>query len=230
MIKLMNISRKYKIPIIEDACQSILADIKKKKAGTWALAGSFSLHPLKNINVWSDGGVVTTNNQALYKKLLLLRNHGLLDRDTVEICGFNSRLDTFQAVVGNWLLPQAKSIAKKRIYNAKYLDRKLSKIKGIKIPKRPKNYKIVFHLYIVFSKYRDELYKYCLKNGIEAKIHYPKPIYRQKAYKFLNHKKGDFPVADEHAKKIISFPCDQHLTKNQLDYIAKIIQKFYKNR
>ena len=116
----------------------------------------------------------------------------------------NSRLDTFQAVVGNWLLPQAKSIAKKRIYNAKYLDRNFLKSKELKYQKT-KNYKIVFHLYIVFSKYRDELYKYCLKNGIEAKIHYPKPIYRQKAYKFLNHKKGDFPVADEHAKKIISF-------------------------
>ena len=67
------------------------------------------MHPLKNINVWSDGGVITTNSNKYYKKLLLLRNHGLVDRDTVKICGYNSRLDTFQAVVGNWLLPKAKS-------------------------------------------------------------------------------------------------------------------------
>ena len=71
------------------------------------------LHPLKNINVWSDGGIITTSNLKFYKKLNLLRNHGLIDRDTVKLNGYNSRLDTFQAVVGNWLLPQAKKINKK---------------------------------------------------------------------------------------------------------------------
>lgn len=227
MPKLMKISKKYNLPIIEDACQSILANINNKNSGTWSLAGSFSLHPLKNINVWSDGGVITTNNHKLYKKLLLLRNHGLIDRDTVKICGYNSRLDTFQAVVGNWLLPKAKSIARQRIKNASFLDMQLSKIKGITIPPRPKNYRIVYHLYIVFSNRRDELYKYCLKKGIEAKIHYPIPIYRQEAYDYLNHKAGDFKVSDEHAKKMISFPCDQHLSKKELNYIVDTVKKFY---
>ena len=115
MPKLLKISKKYKIPIVEDACQSILASINKKNSGTWGDFGAFSLHPLKNINVWSDGGIITTNSYRYYNKLLLLRNHGLVDRDTVKICGYNSRLDTFQAVVGNWLLPSAKSIANKRI-------------------------------------------------------------------------------------------------------------------
>ena len=228
MKALMPLSKRYNIPIVEDACQSILANINNKNAGTWGVAGSFSLHPLKNINVWSDGGVITTNNYSLYKKLLLLRNHGLVDRDTVKICGYNSRLDTFQAVVGNWLLPSARSISNQRIKNANYLDRKLSKINEIIIPPRPKNFRIVYHLYIVFSEKRDELYKYCLKKGIEAKIHYPVPIYRQEAYKYLKHKKGDFKVSDEHAKKIISFPCDQHLSKKQLKYIAETVKSFYK--
>ena len=88
-----------------------LGSINKKKAGTWGLFGAFSLHPLKNINVWSDGGIITTNNLKYYKQLKLLRNHGLVNRDTVKINGYNSRLDTFQAVVGNWLLPKAKKIA-----------------------------------------------------------------------------------------------------------------------
>ena len=228
MRTLMPLSKKYNIPIVEDACQSILANINNKNAGTWGIAGSFSLHPLKNINVWSDGGVITTNNYSLYKKLILLRNHGLVDRDTVKICGYNSRLDTFQAVVGNWLLPSAKSISNQRIKNAKYLDKELSKINEIIIPPRPKNFRIVYHLYIVFAVRRDELYKYCLKKGIEAKIHYPVPIYRQEAYKYLKHKKGDFLVSDEHAKKIISFPCDQHLSKKQLKYIVDTVNGFYK--
>ncbi len=230
MIKLKKISKNYKIPIVEDACQSILGSINKKKAGTWGEFGAFSLHPLKNINVWSDGGIITTNNKRFYNHLLLLRNHGLVDRDTVKIPGYNSRLDTIQAVVGNWLLPKANSIANQRIKNAEYFDRNLSKISEISIPPRPKNYKIVFHLYIVFAKKRDELLKYCLSKGIEAKIHYPKPMYLQEALKNLNHKRGDFPVTDRHTKKIISFPCDQHLNKSQMDYIIKTVKNFYRKK
>ena len=229
MIKIKKISKKFKLPVVEDACQSILGAINKKNAGTWGEFGAFSLHPLKNINVWSDGGIITTSNFKYYKKLLLLRNHGLVDRDTVKVPGYNSRLDTIQAVVGNWLLPKAKKIAEARIKNAKYLDSHLSKIKEISIPPRLKNYKIVYHLYIVFAEKRDQLLSYCLKKGIEAKVHYPKPMYLQESLKFLKHKKGDFPVTDLHTKKIITFPCDQHLKKNQLNYIVKTVRNFYKH-
>ena len=186
------------------------------------------MHPLKNINVWSDGGVITTNSNKYYKKLLLLRNHGLVDRDTVKICGYNSRLDTFQAVVGNWLLPKAKSIANQRIKNAKYFDNHFTKIKQIEIPPRLKQFKIVYHLYVIFVKNRDALLKYCLKKGIEAKVHYPKPMYLQESLKNLKHKKGDFPVTDEHCKKIITFPCDQHRSKKELDYIIRTVKNFYR--
>ena len=202
--------------------------INKKNSGTWGDFGAFSLHPLKNINVWSDGGVITTNNLKYCNKLKLLRNHGLIDRDTVKICGYNSRLDTFQAVVGNWLLPKAKIITQKRINNANYYDKNLSIIPEITIPPRPKNYQLVYHLYIIFAKRRDELLKYCLKKGIEAKVHYPKPMYLQESLKNLKHKRGDFPVTDEHIKKIITFPCDQHLTLKQMKYVVKCVKDFYK--
>ena len=228
MPKLIKIAKKYKLPIIEDACQSILGSINKKNAGTWGSFGAFSLHPLKNINVWSDGGVITTNKFNYYKKLKLLRNHGLEGRDTVKICGYNSRLDTFQAVVGNWLLPKAKSIAQQRIKNAKYYDKHFSKIPGLIIPPRPKNYKIVYHLYILFAEKRDKLIDYCIKKGIEAKIHYPTPMYLQENLKNLKHKWGDFPITDSHTKKIITFPCDQHLSLKQMNYIINSVKKFYK--
>jgi len=230
MVKLNKISKKFKIPVVEDACQSILGSINKKKAGTWGEFGAFSLHPLKNINVWSDGGVITTNNKKHYEHLLLLRNHGLIDRDTVKIPGFNSRLDTFQAIVGNWLLPKAHSIANQRIKNAKFFDKKFKDIKEIKIPPRPENFKIVYHLYIVFAKKRDKLLKYCLSKGIEAKVHYPKPMYLQESLKKLNYKKGDFPVTDYHAKNIITFPCDQHLNISQINFIVKTVKNFYKKK
>lgn len=227
MIKLKKIARKYNIPIVEDACQSILASINGKVSGSWGDLGAFSLHPLKNINVWSDGGIITTNKLKYYKELRLLRNHGLESRDKVKICGYNSRLDTFQAVVGNWLLPKAHSIANARIKNARFYDKNFKKIQQITIPPRPKNFKIVYHLYIVFTKDRDNLLKYCHKKGIEAKIHYPTPIYRQRALEFLKHKKGDFPVSDFHAKSMITFPCDQHISLNQMKYVISTVKKFY---
>ena len=205
MIELNKISKKYKIPIVEDACQSILASINNKNSGTWSDFGAFSLHPLKNINVWSDGGIITTSNKKYYEHLKLLRNHGLENRDKVKILGYNSRLDTIQAVVGNWLIPSAKKIANQRIRNAKYYDKKLSLIKEITIPPRIKNFKIVYHLYIVFAKNRDKLLEYCLKKGIEAKIHYPIPMYRQKAMSFLKHKKRNFQLPKNMRRQLSVF-------------------------
>jgi aminotransferase EvaB len=227
MKKITQIAKKYKIKVIEDACQSILGSYNKKNAGTWGFSGAFSLHPLKNINVWSDGGVITTNDKKTFNKLCLLRNHGLKDRDHMDIFGYNSRLDTFQAVVGNWILPKAKKISDQRIKNASYLDAGLRKIKGITIPERKKNIRIVYHLYILFASNRDALLKYCIKKGIEAKIHYPIPAYKQKPFSKFKFKKNSFPTTDAHVKKIISFPCDQHLSKKQLDYIIYTVRKFY---
>ena len=226
MKKINLIAKKYKLYVVEDACQSILGSYNNKNAGTWGITGAFSLHPLKNINVWSDGGVITTNNKKIYNKLCLLRNHGLRDRDNMEIFGYNSRLDTFQAVVGNWILPKAKQISNKRIEHAKYLDNGLRKIKQIQIPERKKNIRIVYHLYIVFAEQRNALLKFCIKKGIEAKIHYPIPAYKQKPFKKI-YQRNIFPVTDSHLNKIISFPCDQHLEKKQLDYIIKTVNNFY---
>ena len=227
MDKILDFANKNNLIVVEDACQSILGEYNQKKAGTWGATGCFSLHPLKNINVWSDGGIITTDNKDLYNKIRLLRNHGISDRDHVDILGYNSRLDTFQSIVGSWLLPQANDIANKRIENANYLDGLLSNIENIRIPVRLKEIKIVYHLYMVFAKKRDQLLDYCLKNNIEAKIHYPVPMYNQKAVKHLNYKRGDFPVTDFHADNLISFPIDQHITKEELDYIYETVKKFY---
>ncbi|NEO82878.1 MAG: DegT/DnrJ/EryC1/StrS family aminotransferase [Spirulina sp. SIO3F2] len=227
MRQLLPIAQQHQLPIVEDACQSILGAIDGKNAGTWGNSGAFSLHPLKNLNVWSDGGIIVTDDEELAEKLKLLRNHGLRDRDTVEVLGYNSRLDTIQAVVGNWLISQTEDIAQKRIDNARYYDEHLRKIPGIEIPPRPADYRIVYHLYIVFAEHRDRLLDYCLAQDIEAKIHYPTPIYRQSALAHLQYKEGDFPVADRHAQTIISFPCDQHLSQAEMNYVIETVTEFY---
>jgi dTDP-4-amino-4,6-dideoxygalactose transaminase len=227
MPKINIIAERHGLIVVEDACQSILGEIDGRKAGTWGSAGCFSLHPLKNLNVWSDGGVIVTSDDLIAHQLRLQRNHGLEDRDTVVVMGCNSRLDTFQAVVGNWLLPQTENIANKRIENAAYYDEHLGPIPEITIPPRPEGYKIVYHLYIVFADDRDGLLAYCQSQGIEAKIHYPVPIYRQPALDYLGNKEGDFPVTDAHTKKIITFPCDQHLGKAQMDFVIETVQEYF---
>ena len=226
MDRVMEIAEKYKLIVVEDACQGILAEWKGKKSGTWGHAAAFSLHPLKNLNVWSDGGMIVTDNSKLDAEIRLLRNHGLIDRDHVEVLGFNSRLDTFQAIVGDWLLPSAVNISDLRISNAKKLDAGLSKISAITIPQRPTDMRIVYHLYIVYAKNRDELLQYCQEKGIEAKVHYPVPIYKQKALG-ANTNKLIFPETDSQAEKIISFPCDQHLSNSQIDEMINAVQSFY---
>ena len=227
MRKLKPLAERFGLPVVEDACQSILGAIDGKNAGNWGVSGAFSLHPLKNLNVWSDGGLIVTSDKEFAEKLRLLRNHGLSDRDTVSIMGCNSRLDTLQAVVGNWLIPRTEEIANKRIANAAFFDQELGKISQIRIPPRPDGFKIVYHLYIVFVEKRDALLQYCIDNGIEAKVHYPVPIYRQPALDFLGHKEGDFPVSDAHTKSIITFPCDQHLSQEELEYIVGTVNSFY---
>jgi dTDP-4-amino-4,6-dideoxygalactose transaminase len=229
MPELMKTAAEFDLPVVEDACQGILAEIDGKNSGTWGVTGAFSLHPLKNINVWSDGGVIVTDDEKIFKKLLLLRNHGLSGRDTVDILGYNSRLDTFQAIVGSWLLPKAKEIANLRITNAAILDNGLREIPEVSIPERRANEKIVYHLYMFRAKNRDKLLNYLLENGIEAKIHYPIPIYRQKGLEFLGHKLGDFPQSDKDASNLISLPCDQHLSKLELEFMVKTIKEFYAN-
>jgi dTDP-3-amino-2,3,6-trideoxy-4-keto-D-glucose/dTDP-3-amino-3,4,6-trideoxy-alpha-D-glucose/dTDP-2,6-dideoxy-D-kanosamine transaminase len=230
MRALLPIAQKHGLPIVEDACQAILADIEGKRAGTWGIAGGFSLHPLKNLNVWADGGVVVTNDDGMADRLRLLRNHGLRNRDEIDILGYNSRLDSVQAIVGNWLIKDVHDITARRIANAARYDAGLGKIAQVRVPPRPNDCRRVFHLYIVFVKDRDALFDHCIAKGIEAKIHYPIPLYQQKGLAHFGYKAGDFPVTDRHAKEIISFPCDQHLSQQQVDYVIETVREFYAGR
>jgi len=227
MTALKPLAQRRQLPIVEDACQSILGEFDGQKAGSIGDAGCFSLHPLKNLNVWSDGGIITTNDDAIASDLRLLRNHGLVNRDEVGILGYNSRLDTLQAVVGNWLIPSAVDISNKRIENAGYLDRGLREVNGVIIPPRLERCRMVFHLYMFFAERRDELLSYLIGRGIEAKVHYPIPIYRQQALSRLGHSEGDFPVTDRHASSVLSLPCDQHLSLDELDYMIEAVRSFY---
>lgn len=227
MPAIMDIARRHGVPVVEDACQGILAEASGRRAGTWGVAAGYSLHPLKNLNVWGDAGVVVTDDNGLAAQLRLLRNHGLADRDTVAVLGCNSRLDSVQAVVGNWLIGETARITERRIDNAAYYDAAFAELPQIRVPPRRPSTRRVFHLYVVFAEDRDALHAHCLARGVSAKIHYPVPIYRQPALAHLGHALGDFPTADRHAASVISFPVDQHLTRSQQDQVIDTVRAFY---
>lgn len=227
MPRLMAIAEKHGLAVIEDSCQGILSEWDGKRSGTWGAAGGFSLHPLKNLNVWGDGGVVVTDDDDMADALRLLRNHGLANRDEIDVLGYNSRLDSVQAVVGNWLIGDTRSITDARIDNAAYYDAAFADIEQIAVPARLDAVKHVYHIYVVFAEDRDGLMRHCLDNGVEAKVHYPIPLYRQKGLRHLGYRAGDFPVTDRHAGCIISFPVDQHLSRAEQDIVIDTVWDFY---
>ena len=232
MDKIYSLAKKYKLNIIQDSAHVIGAKFKKKHLVNFGDACTYSMHPLKNLNVWGDGGFIVTNKKSLAKKLYLIRNHGLKNRDNVEIFGYNSRLDTIQAAVANYKMKnKLDNITKKRIQNATMLDKMLSNNKNVITVKRLKHLKEVFHLYhINVFKKRDSLQKYLIKNNIDAKVHYPIPVHLQKAAKYLKYKKGDFPVSEKLANTSISLPVHEFIDKRHVNHMVNIINKFYQKR
>ena len=228
MPSVRKIARKHNLRIVEDACQSIGGEIAGKRVGNWGDAAAFSLHPLKNLNVWGDGGIITTNSDELRDKLRLLRNHGLTNRDEVEIYGYNCRLDTLQAIIGLWLFPQIEYITEARIATARRFDEALGSIEQIRIPTRSANVRHAYHIYMIHAERRDELVEFLVRNGVSAKVHYPIPMHLQRASAFLGHKEGDFPVAESHSRSVFSLPVHQHLTEEQKDYSVEMVKAFYK--
>lgn len=230
MNKILKISNKHKIPVIEDACHAILAKYKNKIAGNFGDFGCFSLHPLKNLNVWGDGGFVLIKKKFFFNKMMLLRNHGLISRNKNKIFGYNSRLDTIQAVVAIHLLNKIKLITNKRISNSLYLDKELSKLSSIIIKKRKKYLKEVFHLYefrVKNKTIRLKLLKLLQKKSIDAKIHYPIPIHLQPAAKIFGYKKGNFPITEEISDTTISLPVHEFIKKKDLNFMITTIKSFF---
>ncbi|MFC3674854.1 DegT/DnrJ/EryC1/StrS family aminotransferase [Ferrovibrio xuzhouensis] len=230
MPKVMAFAERHGLAIVEDGCQSLMAQLDGQPAGTFGVAAGFSMHPLKIINVWGDAGVVVTNDDEMDRKCRLLRNHGLRNRDEMEILGYNSRLDSVQAVVGKWILRQIEDIVRRRAENAAYYDAGLRDVAGIRLPPRNPRVRNVYLLYMFFAERRDALLEYLVAHGVEAKVHYPVPIYQQDALRFLGHKAGDFPVTDRHAREVITLPVDQHLSVAELDHVIETVRNFYSRK
>lgn len=231
MPRIMAIAKRHNLLVVEDAAQAILAKIDGKHVGSWGETACFSLHPLKNLNVWGDGGVIVTRSAELCRKLKLFRNHGMNTRDEIEFFSHNSRLDSLQAVIGNRLIREVENITNKRIANAQQYDEAFKDLKEhITIPPRRPNVQQVYHTYVLRVKNRDELLRHLIEWGIRAKVHYPIPVHLQRAAAYLGYKKGDFPVCEKDCKTIITLPVHQHLTPEELEHVIDCVRAFYLGR
>jgi dTDP-3-amino-2,3,6-trideoxy-4-keto-D-glucose/dTDP-3-amino-3,4,6-trideoxy-alpha-D-glucose/dTDP-2,6-dideoxy-D-kanosamine transaminase len=227
MDKIMEIANKNNLQVVEDACHAINARYKGKRPGTFGITGCFSMHPLKNLNVWGDGGFIVTDSKEMHDKLVLIRNHGLINRNQCAEFSYNSRLDTLQAIVANHLLPKVDHITDSRIQNAIYYDKELSKINGIKVPIRDSQIKQVFHIYVIQAKDRDELVEFLNENKIDAKIHYPIPMHLQPAAEKYGYKKGDFPKAENICNSVLSLPVHEFISEEEQKLVVLKISEFY---
>ena len=221
------IAQKHNLAIVGDACHAISATYKGRTAGSLGTLACFSFHPLKNLNVWGDGGIITTNSDELADKLRLMRNHGLVGRDECHMFAYNSRLDTIQAVVARHLLGKINHITESRVAHADYFDQELRSVEQIIIPKRDTDIYQVYHIYSICCQRRSELQNYLIENGVDAKVHYPIPMHLQPAADYLGHKKGDFPIAENIAGNTISLPVHEFISRDQQDHVIKLIKAFY---
>jgi hypothetical protein len=220
------VADRHGIGIVEDACHAVTARYKGTCGGHFSDAACFSLHPLKNLNVWGDGGFVVTNSQEMHDKLVLMRNHGLINRDECAMFAYNSRLDTLQAIVANHLLDKLPHISSSRIEHATFLDQQLSGLKGLTVPQRRADCRQVFHIYCLRSDQRNELVSYLIGRGIDAKVHYPIPMHLQPAAKEFGYKRGDFPNAEAICDSVFSLPVHEFVTQEELAYTVECVKEF----
>lgn len=225
MEPILKLAKKHNLHIIEDAAQSIGTDYRGKRTGAFGIMGCFSLHPLKTLNAAGDGGMITTSDEKIYKKITQMRNIGLKNRTESEIWGFNSRLDSLQAAIVNIKFKHLEEWIKQRRKNADYYKKHLSNI--VRCPTEEKFERCAYHLFVIQTDQRDELQKALLEKGIDTKIHYPIPIHLQACASHLGYKRGDFPVAEKQAERILSIPIHQNLTQKQLDLVIQQIKDFF---
>ncbi len=222
MDPIIEIARKYDLKVIEDACQAHGAEYKGKKVGSLGDAGCFSFYPTKNMGAYGDGGMITTNNEQIAQTLIMLRNYGEEKKYHNKICGFNSRLDELQAAVLGVKLRYLDQWNNKRRKHAK-LYNKLLKHTEVTTPVEKEFSKHVYHLYVIKTQKRKKI-KELLENSVVTSVHYPKPVHFQKAYKNLNYKKGDFPLAEKCAGEILSLPIFPELNNENIEFICKAVE------
>lgn len=226
MDAIMDIAQRHNLVVIEDSAQTMGAYYKGKHGGTFGKVGTFSAHPLKNLNAIGDGGFMVTDDEEIADKVRLYRNHGLKDRDTCLFYGVNSRLDSLNAEVLMYRLKRLDDVVARRRANVNHY-RKHIRAEEVFIPPDKEFEQNAYVMMITQSERRDELQAFLSKRGIQSLVYYGTPLHLHPAAKRFGYKRGDFPVAEQQCDKVLALPHHQQLSEDQVAFVAEAINDFY---
>ncbi|MDD1723322.1 MAG: DegT/DnrJ/EryC1/StrS family aminotransferase [Methanothrix sp.] len=216
------------IALVEDCAQAHGAEWKGKKVGSFA-TGCFSFYPTKNMTT-GEGGMITTDDDALAARLRLLRSHGDSGKYNHITIGYNYRMMNLQGALGLVQLRHLEEFTAKRISNARFLDDNI-RVKGISTPFRMDSVRHVYHQYVVrveddFPASRQRLMEYLQDRGVGSAIHYPRAVYQQPVYRDMGYTDISCPVAEDVSRRVMSLPVHPSLTADDLQYIAQTLNSF----
>ena len=208
---------RHQLVVIEDAAQAHGARFQGQRVGTIGHAGAFSFYPSKNLGAWGDAGLIVTGDAALADRLRALRNVGQCAKYRHALVGTNARLDTLQAAVLRVKLPHLDRWNDARRAHARRYRARLGD--GVRMPIEAPGSEHVYHLFVVEVDRRDSVQARLRAHGVDTGIHYPVPVHLQEACASLGYRRGDFPVTEAAADRILSLPMYPELTDEQIDYV-----------
>jgi dTDP-4-amino-4,6-dideoxygalactose transaminase len=222
MEPLLELGRRYGIPVIEDAAQAHGASYHGEGAGSMGLCGCFSFYPGKNLGGYGEGGAVVTDDERIAARLKALRDHAQSRRYHHEEIGFNYRMDGFQgAVLGIKLKRLEDWTASRRQLAARYREH-LSRL-PLQLPTEAPGRSSAWHLFVVLHPERNRIRTALEARGIMTGLHYPVPVHLQEAYKSLRHREGDFPMSERVARECFSLPLFPEMTERQQDRVIETL-------
>jgi dTDP-4-amino-4,6-dideoxygalactose transaminase len=232
MDEIIRIANKHDLFVIEDSAQGHLAEYSStyvglRMVGNFGNFATFSFYPGKNLGAYGDAGAIVTNDDDLARIARMYANHGRISKYDHEFEGINSRMDGIQGAVLGVKLKYIKSWTDLRRRAAEYYTNNLSDVPKIKLPVVQNKTNPVWHLYVIRSERRDLLLEFLSTNGVSAGIHYPIALPNLQAYSYLGYSKEDFKVASKYQNEILSLPIYPEITKEQQDYIIKLIKDFH---
>ncbi len=226
MEPILAIAAEHGLLVIEDAAQAIGATQNSKPAGSFGQAGCFSFFPSKNLGGLGDGGMITTNDEALAERLRQCRNHGMDPKYYHKWVGGNFRLDTIQAAGLVVKMKHLESWHEGRRANAAYYNEALANMAEITTPTIRDYNQSIYNQYIIRVPRRDQCKAFLLENGIGCEIYYPVPMHLQECFAELGYKTGDMPVSEAAALETIALPIYAELTNEQKQYVVDTLKKF----
>ena len=230
MDEILEIARRYNLPVVEDACQAIGATYKGRKAGAMGDLGCFSFFPSKNLGGAGDGGMIVSANPQLAEQVRLLRTHGAHPKYFHAIVGFNSRLDELQAAILRVKLPYLQEWSEARAENAlKYIrdfaaaDLLSYVTPPVVFPGRTH----IYHQFVIRCPRRDALLQFLKTAGIGTEIYYPVAMHEQECFRYLGYAAADMPQSYAASKETLALPIYPELSDEQRQYVVKSIAEFY---